>query len=267
MVSEVPEESSRTLSTVATTARVIEALKSLRGATATELMEELDLSRAAVYNHVTTLRENNYVVKDGTTFRLSPLFITLGEFVRSEDTLYQFGRSEVDRLVAETGEYAQLVTELHGKGVIIYKKQGENAVGSEYLSAVQQNRFHLHYTAAGKAILAHLSEERVEEIINRHGLPKRTESTITSRAELHDALEEIRDRGYAYNDGEEVEGLRVVGSPIIAPEGDVIGALSLSGPVSRMRDDRYHEKLPELVMRRSNIIEVNVNMSRKSSDI
>lgn len=267
MTSDVPEKSSRTLSTVSTTIRVIDALKSLQGATATDLMAELDLSKAAVYNHLTTLRENNYVIKDGPTYRLSPLFITLGEFVRSEDTLYTFGREEVDRLVEETGEYAQLVTELHGKGVIIYKSEGENAVGSEYLTAVQQNRFHLHYTAAGKAILAHLSEARVEEIIDKHGLPERTESTITTRQELFEALEEIRDRGFAYNDSEEIEGLRVIGAPIIAPKGTVLGALSLSGPVSRMREDRYHEKLPELVMRRSNIIEVNVNMSRKSGDV
>ncbi|MFB6187002.1 MAG: IclR family transcriptional regulator C-terminal domain-containing protein, partial [Halobacteriaceae archaeon] len=59
-----------------------------------------------------------------------------------------------------------------------------------------------HANAAGKAILAHLPEDVVHDILDRTGLPEHTKHTITSRKELFDELDSIRERGYAVNRGE-----------------------------------------------------------------
>jgi len=101
----------------------------------------------------------------------------------------------------------------------------------------------LHSTGLGKAILAHLPEERVESIVDHHGMPASTPETITDRDELFDALERIRDRGFAFDDEERLRGLRCVAAPILAND-DVVGAISVSGPTNRLRDDRYREELP-----------------------
>jgi len=267
-MTEHPErDSPRTLKTLTTAFRVIRALEELDGARVTELAGHLDLSKGAVYNHLATLRENNYVVKEGDTYKLSLQFLLLGEYVRNQNTLYEIGGPEIENLAEATGEYAHLSTEQHGLGINLHKVRGEKAVGSDYQTAKLQRPDFLHYSATGKAILAYLPEEQVEEIVDRYGLTRKTENTITTREELFDAIERIRERGYAYNDEEEIEGLRAVGAPIRDREGNVLGSLSVSGPTSRMKSDRLHETVPEMVTSTANIIEVNINMANRSTDL
>ncbi|WP_251331021.1 IclR family transcriptional regulator [Haloplanus pelagicus] len=258
------DEPSRLLKTAATTLDVLDALKETGGTTAAELAERLDLSETTTYNQLTTLREHEFVVKDGTEYRLSGKHLLFGEQVRQGNALYQHGREELEEIAAQTGEYAQLVIEQFGRGIIVYETRGDDAIGEAFQARLQQEAFDLHYTAAGKAILAHLPDARVGEIIADHGLTGRTAQTITDRDRLREELAEIRERGYAFNDEEQVEGLRVVGAPIRGPEGEVLGALSVSGPTSRMQDERYHEELPRLVTKTANLIEVNINMARRS---
>lgn len=257
---------SRTLSTVDTSIDVVRALKALDGATAVELVEQLDTSKSTVYNHLSTLRENQLVVKDGDTYELSLQFLLLGNYILNQNVLYSVGKKEVDKLAERTGEYVHLSAEQHGRRISLHKAQGKNAVGTEYQESQLQKPDHLHSSATGKAILAQLSRDRVEEICDQYGLPKRTENTITSRSELFEALEEIRERGYSYNDEEEIEGLRAVGAPITNPNGAVLGALSISGPTSRLTGERFRTEVPEMVVSTANIIEVNINMSNRSSE-
>ncbi|WP_251343683.1 IclR family transcriptional regulator [Haloplanus halophilus] len=260
------DEPSRLLKTAATTLDVLDVLKETGGTTAADLAERLDLSETTTYNQLTTLREHEFVVKDGKEYRLSGKHILFGEQVRQENTLYEHGREELEEIAAQTGEYAQLVVEQFGQGIIVYETQGDDAIGEAFQARLQQETFDLHYTAAGKAILAHLPERRVSRIVDNHGLTKRTEQTITDRGRLRDELAEIRERGYAFNDEEQVAGLRVVGAPIRGPDGEVLGALSVSGPTSRMQEERYHEEIPRLVTRTANLIEVNINMARRSGE-
>lgn len=259
--------SSRTLKTVSTACRVIRALEERNGARVTELANHLDLSKSAVYNHLTTLRENNFVVKEGNDYLLSYQFLLLGEYVRNQSTLYEVGKRELDKLAEETGEYAHLSTEQHGLTINLYKVRGEKAVGSQYQTVKLQKPDYLHHSATGKAILAYLPDDRVEEIVDRYGLPQKTANTITERDELLDHLAEVRERGFSYNDEEEVEGLRAVGAPIKDRDGRVLGSLSVSGPTSRMKDDHLHETIPDLVISTANVIEVNINMADRSTDL
>jgi DNA-binding IclR family transcriptional regulator len=120
---------------------------------------------------------------------------------------------------------------------------------------------HLHCTALGKAILAYLPEERVREIIDTHGLPERTDATITDEEELFDELEGIRDRGYARDMEERVAGLLCVAAPIRNLDGDPLGAISVSGPTSRMKGERFDEEVPEELTSTANVIELNLNYS------
>ncbi|WP_136718309.1 IclR family transcriptional regulator [Halorientalis salina] len=259
-------DSPRTLRTSTTTLNVINALKSLNGATVTKMADHLELSKGGVYNHLATLRENDFVIKNGEEYDLSPRFILIGEHVRQERILYQFGKQELDKIVEETGEYAQLITERHGLGIVLYLRRGEKAIGSNYPDQMERKPINLHHLAAGKAILDRLPDERVEEIVDQHGLRKRTGNTITDKEKLFEELAEVNERGYAYNIEEEVDGLRAVGAAIDGPDGNVLGAISLSGPKSRMQGERFEEELPKKVMNTADVIEVNINMDTRSEE-
>lgn len=259
--------SGRTLKTVSNSLEMIDVLMRLDGAGVTELARHLDTSKSTVHTYLNTLKQNGFVTKSGDEYNLSYNFLVFGEYVRNRSLLYRIGKDDIDELAVETGQYAHLVVEEEGRGLNLYKAKGEKAVGDEYQAAKFQQRDHLHITASGKAILAQLPRERVEGIIERYGLPKRTERTITDEDELFDELAEIRERGFAYNDEEEIEGFRAVGAPIKRRNGELLGSLSVSGPKSVFEGTAYYEGMPELVTRTANVIEVNINMANRSSEI
>jgi DNA-binding IclR family transcriptional regulator len=261
-----PDGSPRTLKTVERTAQVIKALETLDGAGVTELADHLDMSKSSTYHYLATLRAEDFVVKNGDQYELGLQLLLSGEYVRNRNLLYRYGKEEVEELAETTGEYANLFTEQHGKGINLYKVRGSDAVGSGYQTDKLQQPDQLHCTATGKAILAFLPEDRVDDILDEHGLPERTGNTITDRDELHDELATVRERGYAYNDEEEVEGLRAVGAPVIDRDDTVLGSLSVAGPTSRLKGTPFDEELPEQVQRAANVIEVNINMATHGSE-
>ncbi|WP_266082392.1 IclR family transcriptional regulator [Haladaptatus caseinilyticus] len=252
---------------VETTIRIIEALEHLDGGTVTELAEYLGVTKGTVHNHLATLQEHQYVINRGSEYTLSLKFLVIGEYLRNNNVLYEHAKEELEALAEQTGEYAHLSTEQYGLSQKLHKVQGKNAVGSEYQKAKLQKPDCLHYTATGKVILAHLPEERVEEIIDHYGLPERTKHTITDRGELDEALEAIRERGFAFNDEEEVTRMRAVGAPICDSEGAILGAVSVSGPISRMKGEQFREEIPEKVVNTATIIEMNINMTERRGNM
>ncbi|RQH02461.1 IclR family transcriptional regulator [Natrarchaeobius oligotrophus] len=254
----------RTLETVSTTFEVLNVLMENDGAKATEIAQALDLSRSAVYNHLTTLKEHEWIVNCDNEYRLSLKFHQFGIFVRNKSTLFSTAKPEVQKLAEETGETAHLATEQHGYQINLLKVTDKPAVADEYHTEKLQKVSYHHDTASGKAILAFLPPERVEAIIDKQGgLPRKTYNTIVDRDELLEDLEETRERGYAINDEEEIERLRAVGAPIRDNAGNVLGAVSVSGPTSRLKGKRFREELPETVMSTANIIELNLNMKNR----
>ncbi|WP_241768071.1 IclR family transcriptional regulator [Haloferax sp. ATB1] len=103
-----------------------------------------------------------------------------------------------------------------------------------------------------------MPERRVESILDQHGLPKRSENTITDRETLRSELAEIRDRGYSEDNEEYGQGLRCVGVPVLNGDDAVVGALSASGPATEVVGERLATELPRRLKRVRNRIELNL---------
>lgn len=255
MVSEQPDETAwRTVEAVQKSCTILEGLKRTNGAGITELSERLDMSKAGVHSYLATLRQNEFVVKEGSTYKLSLRFLDFGESAKQNLDLYEVVQEEVATLAESTGEVAQFMVEEHGWGIYICKKRGDSAVQT---ASYMGDRKHLHCTGVGKAILASLPRERVDAIIDKRGLPRRTENTITNREDLYEELDEINDSGVAFDDEEILEGLRCVAIPVISQEKGLLGAISVSGPTSRMRGTRLREEIPETVRDTANVVQIN----------
>lgn len=238
---------------------VLEAVATLEEPGVTEIAEEIGVAKSTVFDHLKTLEANDFVVKtEDSSYRLGLRFLDYGGQTRSQFELYRIAKPELEKLAAETDELVNLVVEEHGVGVYIDYVKGAEAVN---LDTYVGKRELLHSTACGKAILAHLPDERVDEIVDRHGLPGETDRTVTSRAELDERLERVRERGFAVDREEQLAGLRCVAAPVTDGESEVLGSVSVSGPTSRLQDDRLTNELAEKVMRTANIIEINLTYS------
>lgn len=244
------------IKTTQTTFRILETIKNHDEATVSEIAEEFSLSQSSVHNYLKTLERDGYVVKEDSTYRLGLRLLDLGGHVRDKQQIFHSAKDEVTKLAEETGEMTNLLVEEHGRGIYLHRANGEQAVASDsYIG----HRVHLHNTALGQAILAHLPRERVNEIVDRHGLPETTENTITDRELLFDQLERVREEGVAFDDEERLPGLRCVAKPIIDKDDKVEGAISISAPTSRFQGDRYRSDIPEKLERAVNVIELNIN--------
>lgn len=241
---------------VRTTASILKKMAALDGAGVTELTNELDITKGTVSNHLATLEEEGLVVNDGNQYRLGLRFFEFGEQIKNQHKIYQVGMPEVDKLAAETGELGNILVEEHGQGIYLYRAKGENALS---LDTGIGSRVYLHQTALGKAILAHLPEDRVNEIIDEHGLEPSTANTITTRKALFENFEQIREQGYALDNEERAEGIRCVAAPVITNDGLVRGAISVAGPASRMRGDHLQSTVVDMVIRAANVTSINLS--------
>lgn len=238
-----------------TSLEIIETLKEHGGLSLTALSAEIDASRTTVFNHLKTLEQEGYVVRDDNSYRVSCRFLEVGAKARDHHQVYEVAREEVDRLAEETGEISAVLIEEQGRGVFLHREEGLKSV---HIDSYVGQRIYLHGAALGKVILASLPRSRVDQIIDDHGLPATTENTITEPETLYDELAQVAEQGYALDDQERLNGLRSVAAPIIDQDGGVLGSLSVAGPVSRIQGKQFREELPEKVKAAVNIIELNI---------
>lgn len=252
------ERAKNPIKAVENTTTILDKVAELEGAGVTELADQLDITKGTVHNHLSTLEENELVVRDGDEFRLGLRFFELGEQIKAQHQIYEVAMPEVDKLAEETGELGNILVEEHGRGIYLYRAKGENALS---LDTGVGSRVYLHQTGLGKAILAHLPEERVESIIDEHGLEPSTEHTVTTREELYESLEQIREQGYAVDREERAEGIRCVAAPVITNDDVVRGAVSVAGPASRMHGEYLESTVVDMVKRAANVISINLSYS------
>jgi DNA-binding IclR family transcriptional regulator len=244
----------RTVNTADTVFGIIEHLERADGTTVEEVAEELDIAESTAHTYLATLLDHEYAVKKGTTYYLSLRPLDSGIGVRENMDLTHAARPVIDDIAGGTDESVWIVTEEHGRGVYLMRSAGENAVRTRGRVG---KRTTMHDMAAGKAILAHLPESKVEAIVDQFGLPERTGNTITDRAELGEELAEIRDRGYATNRGETIGKVWAVASPILRG-GEVRGAVGIAGPKHRLNGEQFREELPDLVLEAADTIELEL---------
>lgn len=248
-------DSKRTIKSVVNVFDIIEFLRLRDGARLIEIADELEMAKSTIHQYLATLETLEFVVKEGNEYHLGLRFLDYGGFARSREPVYQLAKNKVVDLAAMTQERAQFVIEEHGRGVVVYTDSGSRAVRTNIRTG---KRVQLHATAAGKAILAYLSDERVGEIFNSHGLKPVTENTVTDLEALFEEFEEIREQGVAYNNQEDTKGLRAIGVPVRDPNGEVLGALSVSGPVHRLNSESREREVSDLLLGVANELELNI---------
>jgi IclR family acetate operon transcriptional repressor len=92
-------------------------------------------------------------------------------------------------------------------------------------------------TSVGKALICHLEEPELLEIMARHRVAPASSKTILKLPRLLEDLAATRRRGYAIDDEEHAVGVRCVAAPVFAATGEVVAAIGVSGTASQMNDD------------------------------
>lgn len=248
------DETSQTIDAVTTTCRILDTLRKKGKMGVTEISQELNLGKSTTYRHLRTLWNQNFVVKTDDKYKLSLIYFAMTEQVKNQLNAYDEIVDEIDSLAADIGEVSQFALEEQNRLVYIYKSEGENAV--QVVSGTGYEGI-FHCSGMGKVVLSHLPDDVVDTIIDKQGLAKETENTITEKQALKEELDEVRECGYAIDNEEFMPGLKCVAVPVLIEEQSIIGGISVSAPASRMGQERIENEIVPKAKSAANIIEVN----------
>lgn len=210
--------------------------ESVDGVSLNEVAEATGLPKSSAFRYVHTLSAYRYVERDPKSglYQLGLGFV--GFQSRQVEVVRQRVRPGLEGLRDKLGETLNLGV-LDGDSVI-YLDVVESR-RQVRLAAAKGDKEYLHSTALGKAIAAHLPEQRVRDILGRSGMPGVTPNTITTVEDYLAELARVRRLGYAVDNGEnEVDG-RCVAVPLSS--GLLPAAVSFSAPSARFPIQQVEE--------------------------
>lgn len=230
-----------TVNSVEHAIRLVELLaRSAPMLSVSQMAQSLDLPRATVYRLLKTLAQQEWIVQEDKTYRLSLRLSGLfhGAGAGAEVALAERVTPLLQQLVNETGESAHFAA-LDGDRVV-YLAKVDSPHPIRMFSQIGW-RGPLHATGVGKVLLAAAEAKYLPRLCDE-GLARFTPHTIVDGTQLQAELARIRQQGYALDAEELIEGLTCVAVPLVS-ENRVCGAISVAGPTARIGDPKALAKI------------------------
>ena len=236
-------DSESKIQSVARALTIVDALAEARGELAlNEIATRLSLAKSTVHGLVSTLKDFGYIEQSTFTgkYRLGIRFFEIGHIVAQGWEVRKVAAPHIQKLLERLFETVHLA--VLDQLEVLYIDKRESGESLRIVSQVGM-RLPAHCTGVGKVLMAHLSPEERTELIDKKGLPRFTKNTLTDVETLEDELTRIRMQGFAIDNEEIMDSLRCVAAPIRDQTGKVMSAISLSGPVSRLRGERFEQAI------------------------
>lgn len=202
----------------------------------TEIALGTNVPKATVHRMLAVLRERGYVVQDEHTgYSLGLTCFELGQHWMRRFDLRGVARPHLERLNRDLEETVQLGVYDQGDVVYVDKIESPQRVLAR---PDPSNRAPATAVATGRALLAYQSASELEVQLSRP-LPRYTELTPRSRADVLTLLDEVRVVGYAVNQETYRDGICGLAAPIRDSTGAVIAAIGIIVPAHRFTSDNF----------------------------
>lgn len=225
---------------------VLEILAQRGEAGVSEVATEIDVHKSTAFRLLGALEARGLVEQTAERgkYRLGFGLVRLAGAVTGRLDITQQGGPVCERLSEELGETVNIAVLQEHYAVNLHQVRGPGAVGTHnWVGQLTP----LHATSSGKILLAHLPAEERAKVLAASGKEKITPHTLTAETKLEQNLAEVRECGYAVTLEEFEIGLHAMAAPIRSRDGEVIAALSASGPAYRFTEERMHRLAPALV--------------------
>jgi IclR family KDG regulon transcriptional repressor len=197
-----------------------------------QISKDLDLPKATIYRILTTLKKWGYVEKteELDKYMLGKSFIKLGSKVSSENDITSIAVPLINKLAKETGESINLGILHNSEVVTVYNTKGEDFYLISNLIPVSP----LNCSAMGKLFLSMFSDKELKEYFESNKPEIRTVNSVADLEGFLKLKKEIEQEGVSYDKEEYEYGLSCIAAPINGTQGNIIAAISISGPTTRL---------------------------------
>ncbi|MGE5455175.1 MAG: IclR family transcriptional regulator [Methylocystaceae bacterium] len=207
----------------------------------TEISLELQLPKSTVHGLVKTLEQEQFLaVGEAGRYRLGIKVFALGMAYAGNVKLTTAAEPAVRAL---TEKYQQTVHVAIYAGnmavMVVVARAGSMGIMAPRVGA----GIAAYCTGVGKVLLAYQSPQHIEEYLGSETLVPITRNTITEKAALRQELEQIRQQGYGMDQGEALLEIGCIAAPIFSVDGQVIAAISISGPLDSVLDEKVFKRV------------------------
>ncbi|HEY0698154.1 MAG TPA: IclR family transcriptional regulator [Micromonospora sp.] len=230
---------------VSRAAEVLEALAAAtpgEGLSVTDVARVCGLSKSAAFATLHTLCHHGLAADDGEgmnrRYRLGMALARLGVRAQEQLSLRDIARPVLGGLTRDTGLTSRLAVSEGAHAVVIDQVSNGERIQIDLRMGTRELP---HCTGLGKALLAEMTPPQIADLIDRVGLPRRTDHTITDLDSLLAHLDDVRQSGYALDDEEDADGVFCIGSALRDHTGGCAGAISITGLKLGLPSWRYQE--------------------------
>jgi DNA-binding IclR family transcriptional regulator len=209
--------------------RIMELLAERAPRSVSEIATELNLEKSNTSRLLKSLAELGYASQTARrgVYQLSPRVLKLaGGYLTGEQLLIE-AQPVLKKLALAVRASAHLGLLVDEQAIVVAKAPSPERL---QVSTHVGGQIPLHASALGKVLLASRDDEFLDQILKRP-LKSFTPKTITSRAALREAVEEVRRCGHVFESGEEHAGIGCIGVPVQNDSGQWIAAISVAGPL------------------------------------
>lgn len=223
---------------------------SRRGNSLAELARRLFVPKSSLHCVLLTLERRGYIERSETTHRyvLGLKLFSLVNSAINQLTVNEAALPVLRSLMNQTHLTVHMGILDQGEVVLVNKI---DPPGLFRLATWIGKRMEIHCTGVGKALIAYLPPEQLEELLSQHALPRHNDCTIANARKLKEQLKVVRTLGYAFDDEEDEVGLRCIGAPVFDHDGRAVAAVSVAGTtaqITRENRSRLAERLKSAVL-------------------
>jgi IclR family transcriptional regulator, KDG regulon repressor len=224
-------------SSIDKTLSVLEVIsQNARGLSLADIVKSVGIPKTTAFRLLEILLAREYVAwnQDNEKYYIGIKAVEVGISGLIGQDVVDVSIPYLQELSTTVGETSFLAVYNSGDVVYLYKAEGTSSI---LTTARLGSRRPAYCTALGKVILANLPIEETDRIFEKK-LTKFTEKTVIDRIKLYEEFANIRINGYSVDD-EGIEcGLYCLAVPVYNFTGSVIAAISISGPIKRISENR-----------------------------
>lgn len=211
----------------------------------TELLGQGCYPKATLYRFLQTLTNQGMLAYDpeAQVYSLGVRLVRLAHAAWAQSSLAPIARPWLDRLSEELGETLHLAQLDQGQVLYVDKR---NAARPVDMFSQAGKVGPAYCTGVGKAMLAYLPDDRLEQALARQSFHAFTPGTLASREALMAELKAIRQRGFAFDREEHEPGIICIAAPILSASGRAIGAMSITSTTQRNSLEDLEAFVPRL---------------------
>jgi IclR family pca regulon transcriptional regulator len=207
--------------------RILEIFgESSRWLTLTEVAKLINLTKTTTQRFLHTLHSIGYLNMDeNKRYSLSIKILSLGFSFLNSSNLTKLAKPYIDELSSELNKTVNLVVLDNLEIIYLYRKEVRRFLNYDLLAG---SRLPAHCTAAGKILLAGLTDEELTKRINKAELNRLTPRTIISKKLLREEIIKARKRGYSISDRELSMDLYSLAVPLLIEQGKMVASINVT---------------------------------------